>query len=269
MKDLYSKSMKTDKELAKTYFNKSINKTEQQKALESLLLEAINKGILDKNASYKIADLACGGGTLNYHLASFFPNATFVLLDYNEDGLDLAREFNTPFKERMQFIQGDLHTLPFEDNTFDLVFCWGVLLIFDENELLPLVEEVRRVLKQGGLLYASSLNPHNPKSPLINTYYNTYCTQSIIDMCGDLVSSINMIPFSPHIDFERNLAQRGIGTFTLRLSQEENHILALNNGGGGYKQNSYTSKNPCGYTAQLGDCHYYKITALTPKEVLQ
>ncbi|WP_304647128.1 class I SAM-dependent methyltransferase, partial [uncultured Helicobacter sp.] len=126
----------------------------------------------------------------------------------------------------------DLHTLPFEDNTFDLVFCWGVLLIFDENELLPLVEEVRRVLKQGGLLYASSLNPHNPKSPLINTYYNTYCTQSIIDMCGDLVSSINMIPFSPHIDFERNLAQRGIGTFTLRLSQEENHILALNNGGG-------------------------------------
>ena len=82
MKDLYSKSMKTDKELAKAYFTKSINKTEQQKALESLLLEAINKGILDKNAPYKIVDLACGGGTLSYHLASFFPNATFVLLGY-------------------------------------------------------------------------------------------------------------------------------------------------------------------------------------------
>ena len=71
-------------------------------------------------------------------------------------------------------------------------------------------------------------------------------------MCGDLVSSINMIPFSPHIDFERNLAQRGIGTFTLRLSQEENHILALNNGGGDINKTPIHLKIPAGILLNWG-----------------
>ncbi len=76
--DNYLRVMKADKDLAKDYYAKSVNKTEQQKALESLLVDSINKGELDGNAPYRIADLACGGGTLSYHLSSFFPNASFV-----------------------------------------------------------------------------------------------------------------------------------------------------------------------------------------------
>ena len=42
--DNYLRTMKADKNLAKDYYAKSINKTEQQKALESLLIDSINKG---------------------------------------------------------------------------------------------------------------------------------------------------------------------------------------------------------------------------------
>ncbi len=122
-----------------------------------LSLDSINKGELDRNAPLKIADLACGGGTLSYHLSSFFPNASFVLLDYNEDGLELAKEINTESLYRMEFIQGDLRDLPFEDSSFDLVFCWGVFLIFNEKDLQPIINEVHRILKPNGKLYASSL----------------------------------------------------------------------------------------------------------------
>ncbi len=66
-KDNYLQAAQMDKQSTKNYFAKSINKTEQQKALESLLLDSINKGELDRNAPLKIADLACGGGTLSYH----------------------------------------------------------------------------------------------------------------------------------------------------------------------------------------------------------
>ena len=111
MQDNYLRSMQADRDLAKAYFAKSINKTEQQKALESLLAESIDSGILEKTKPYRIADLACGGGTLSYHLASFFPNATFCLMDYNDDALELAKEITSPFKDRVEFVQGDLRTV--------------------------------------------------------------------------------------------------------------------------------------------------------------
>ena len=247
--DNYLRTMKADKNLAKDYYAKSINKTEQQKALESLLLDAINKGELDESAPYRIADLACGGGTLSYHLSSFFPNASFVLLDYNEDGLELAKEINAESKDRMEFIQGDLRDLPLQDSSFDLVFCWQTLGWVDKENISRVMQEILRILKPKGRLYASSLfntefdvdlytticdrtrpssyNQSNPKEPLTNGYYNTYCKQSIVDMCGEGVQCVRIVPFYPQIDFKRDFSQRGIGSFTLAIDSAESNCNAF------------------------------------------
>ncbi|WP_300448330.1 class I SAM-dependent methyltransferase [uncultured Helicobacter sp.] len=297
-KDNYLKATQMDKK-SKAYFNKSINKTEQQKALESLLLEAINKGILDKNASYKIADLACGGGTLNYHLASFFPNATFVLLDYNEDGLDLAREFNTPFKERMQFIQGDLHTLPFEDNTFDLVFCWQTLGWVAKEDIQTILYEIIRILKPQAHFYASSLFNTEFDVGLVCKFkdltrdsgkagiWGQYTTFSLPTMQRILCHYIHFknYLFYPNINFPRTI-HSGIATFSYRVLEDnqkevgenfggafvetkdfisgidDKNLTALNMqsiGGGAIYTNISTSANLCGYAAQLGDFRGKKI----------
>ncbi|WP_104699991.1 class I SAM-dependent methyltransferase [Helicobacter marmotae] len=239
MPDMYLESMRADKALAQAYFSKSIHKSEQQKALESLLTQAIEDKVLSKNAPYKIADLACGGGTLSYHLASFFPNATFSLLDYNTDGLDLAKAINAPFSERMEFILGDLRELPFLDNSFDLVFCWQALSWVAKEDIAKIFTQITRVLKPKGRLFASSLfntefdvdlytsicdrtRPSHlepgTKKARINGYYNTYCTQSIKEMLQGKVSSFEILPFSPNIDLKKDPKNRGIGTFTLSVS---------------------------------------------------
>ena len=249
MQDNYLRAMKADKHLAKDYYAKSINKTEQQKALESLLLDSINKGELDRNAPLKIADLACGGGTLSYHLSSFFPNASFVLLDYNEDGLELAKEINAESKHRMEFIQGDLRDLPFEDSSFDLVFCWQTLGWVAKESIACVMQEILRILKPQGQFYASSLfntefdvdlytticdrtrpssyNQSNPKEPLTNGYYNTYCKQSIVDICGEGVQCVRIVPFYPQVDFKRDFSQKGIGSFTLAIDSAESNCNAF------------------------------------------
>lgn len=243
--DSYLSAAQMDKQSTKNYFAKSINKTEQQKALESLLLDSIAQGKLDKNAPYKIADLACGGGTLSYHLSSFFPNASFVLLDYNEDGLEIAKEINAEFQHRMEFVQGDLRSLPLQDSQFDLVFCWQTLGWIEKDSIFCVMQEILRILKPQGHFYASSLfntefdvdlytaicdrtrpssyNENNPKKPFTNGYYNTYCKQSIIDMC-DGVRSLEIVPFYPQIDFKRDFSQRGIGSFTLAIDNTESNF---------------------------------------------
>ena len=232
-KDNYLQAAQMDKQSTKNYFAKSINKTEQQKALESLLLDSINKGELDRNAPLKIADLACGGGTLSYHLSSFFPNASFVLLDYNEYGLELAKEINAESKHRMEFIQGDLRDLPFEDSSFDLVFCWGVFLIFNEKDLQPIINEVHRILKPNGKLYASSLFNTEFDVDLVCDFkdltkesgkagiWGRYTTFSLPTMRKILqsYSTFSIHPFEPQIDFPRT-THRGIATYSVKVLQD-------------------------------------------------
>ncbi|MDR0571974.1 MAG: hypothetical protein LBG48_03955, partial [Rickettsiales bacterium] len=61
--DNYKKILKIDSDNTKEYFLKSVyEKTQQQLFLEKLLKDENH----DKN--YKIADVACGGGGLSYHL---------------------------------------------------------------------------------------------------------------------------------------------------------------------------------------------------------
>jgi ubiquinone/menaquinone biosynthesis C-methylase UbiE len=48
-----------------------------------------------------------------------------------------------------------MQTLPYPDNTFDKVIIESVLAIQEENELLFLIRELRRILKPGGRLFAN------------------------------------------------------------------------------------------------------------------
>ncbi len=258
-KDNYLQAAQMDKQSTKNYFAKSINKTEQQKALESLLLDSITKGELDRNASYKIADLACGGGTLSYHLSSFFPNASFVLLDYNEDGLELAKEINTESKDRMEFIQGDLRDLPFEYSSFDLVFCWGVFLIFNEKDLQPIINEVHRILKPNGKLYASSLFNTEFDVDLVCDFkdltkesgkagiWGRYTTFSLPTMRKILqsYSTFSIHPFEPQIDFPRT-THRGIATYSVKVLQDSHLIEVDKNFGGAFVGETKSERNITG-----------------------
>lgn len=143
--DSYLKLIKANQKKAKEYYLKSLNKTEQQKALENLLIE--NKNI-DMMAPYNIADLACGGGTLSYHLAKIFPNASFYLLDYNEEAIKLAQEINIENQNRFYYFVGDMRKIPLQNNFFDLIFCWQALSWFDFKDIWNIFDNIIQLIKE-------------------------------------------------------------------------------------------------------------------------
>ena len=85
MNDDYLKALQRNKKNSAVYYAKSFKKTEQQKFLENLLSK--------ENQVFKnIGDIACGGGSLSFHLSKIYPEADFTLIDYNENALEIARK---------------------------------------------------------------------------------------------------------------------------------------------------------------------------------
>ena len=122
-------------------------------------LETINFELLDLRAGDRVLDVGCGEG--RHSISAFLDNDIDVL------GLDLSKHDLTTAQSRLdQFTNGSVNparschflqssglALPFADNSFNKVICSEVL------EHIPnytaMLEEIRRVLKPGGLFAAS------------------------------------------------------------------------------------------------------------------
>lgn len=87
-----------------------------------------------------ILDNGCGIGNLAEHL----PNQNVV-------GLDISNGMLRKAKKRMRnLVKADSQLLPFDDESFDVIFCRGLLHHLPNSELA--VEEIKRVLKKDGEL---------------------------------------------------------------------------------------------------------------------
>lgn len=84
--------------------------------------------ILDKLANKKILNAGCGTGEESLFLASFFKPKFVCSVDLSYTSLDILtqekkdRNLNNIFP-----IQSSINNLPFEQNSFDIIFCCGVL----------------------------------------------------------------------------------------------------------------------------------------------
>ncbi|WP_226990695.1 class I SAM-dependent methyltransferase [Methanosarcina acetivorans] len=77
----------------------------------------------------------------------------------------LSRPENRDIRN-IKLIKGDAHNLPFDDNSFDLVYAITVIQeIPDKNKVL---KEIKRVLKPGGILAVTEFLP-DPDYPLKST----------------------------------------------------------------------------------------------------
>lgn len=124
-RDDYLLTLKINKENAEKYYQKFLRKkSEQQKFLEKLLME--------KEAKPKyIADIACGSGTLTYHVKKIFPDASYTLTDINRDAIKLAKQ-NV---KNCKYLTESIYNLKsFETNKYDLVFCWQTLSWLEKPE---------------------------------------------------------------------------------------------------------------------------------------
>ncbi|WNF36502.1 class I SAM-dependent methyltransferase [Bacillaceae bacterium IKA-2] len=89
-------------------------------------------------------DIGCGTGIYSYWLSELGLEVTGI--DLSTEMLAKANEKANA--EKIQFIQGDIHKLPFADGSFDLVVS-NIVMEFVENPK-QVVNEALRVLKPGG-----------------------------------------------------------------------------------------------------------------------
>lgn len=103
-----------------------------------------------------ILDVACGTGALTRFVAkSIGLTGRVVGLDISPDMLAVARTITTEGAQTapIEWYEGNVNSLPFENETFDLVFCAFGLMFFPDQ--IAALREMRRVLKPDGRIALS------------------------------------------------------------------------------------------------------------------
>jgi demethylmenaquinone methyltransferase/2-methoxy-6-polyprenyl-1,4-benzoquinol methylase len=117
-----------------------------------------------------VLDLACGTGDIAFAVAG--RGARVVGLDVTHRMVQLARLKAPASGGTVRFVTGDMMTLPFRDEEFDVVTTgYGIRNV---PEIAGAIAEIRRVLRPGGTLL--SLDFNRPLNPLVRAIYLTYLT---------------------------------------------------------------------------------------------
>lgn len=112
-------------------------------------LEMALSGI-PENFSGKMLEVPVGTGVLTMPVYKNLPNAKIHCLDYSADMMATAqRRAESMGIRNIQFRQGDVGALPYEDNSFDLALSLNGFHAFPDKDAA--YRETYRVLKPGGI----------------------------------------------------------------------------------------------------------------------
>jgi 2-polyprenyl-3-methyl-5-hydroxy-6-metoxy-1,4-benzoquinol methylase len=95
-----------------------------------------------------VLEAGCGQGIWVIELES--NGYKVVGIDYSMKGIHAALEYGVS----SSIINGNILSLPFKDNSFDVILSWGVVEHFqDVADVLSALHEKWRVIRQGGVLF--------------------------------------------------------------------------------------------------------------------
>lgn len=105
---------------------------------------------IPRNFSGRLLEVPVGTGVLTMPVYRRLSGADVTCLDYSADMMEKAKKRAEILGvSNVQFVQGDVGQLPFEDQSFDLVLSLNGFHAFPDKEAAW--EEVCRVLKPGGI----------------------------------------------------------------------------------------------------------------------
>jgi ubiquinone/menaquinone biosynthesis C-methylase UbiE len=107
--------------------------------------------LLDLDARADVLDLACGHGRIANRLAA--RGMRVAGLDATPLFLDEARRDAAARGVEVEYVQGDMRELPWEDDSFDCVLSWFTSFgYFGDEHNRRVLGEARRVLRPGGMV---------------------------------------------------------------------------------------------------------------------
>jgi ubiquinone/menaquinone biosynthesis C-methylase UbiE len=92
-----------------------------------------------------VLEVGCGTGVMAERISAL-PGVTLVAIDQSDDAVEVAEQRGIDAR------WADICYLPFEDDTFDVVYAGAML--HEVRDIERAVAEVRRVLRPGGTLVA-------------------------------------------------------------------------------------------------------------------
>ncbi|MFG3053172.1 alpha/beta fold hydrolase [Kitasatospora sp. NPDC048239] len=164
------------------------------------------RAALDKvgiRAGWHVLDAGCGSGAFLPWLAELVgPSGRLSAIDLAPEnaGLAAGRVSALGLAGQVDVRQGDLLALPYEDDTFDAVWCSNTTQYLDDDALALVLKELVRVVRPGGLV-------------------------AVKDLAADLVSVRPGEPFQA-VDFFRRAAGAGGYPAQLLRSRELRDRLA-------------------------------------------
>ncbi len=139
--------------------------------IESHIADAKKKS--GKHNKITVLEIGCGNGALwRENLKKIPEDLHIVLSDVSlgmindaENSLKKAAgksaKLNDIFENNFEFMEFDSNTIPFEDESVDIVIANHMLFYFDKPD--KVLSEVKRVLKKGGFLFASTYGSRHMK----------------------------------------------------------------------------------------------------------
>lgn len=130
-------------------------------------------------------DVCAGTHDLGLECLKQFPNAIIQAMDFSPGMLEAGQKKIAQEMEQGKItpVLADALNMPFDDNTFDIVFCGYGVRNFDDTE--KGMKEILRVLKPGG--QALILDFFKPISTISKIFNKTY-GQFILPACGAMIS---------------------------------------------------------------------------------
>ena len=123
-----------------------------EKRSHRFLEKPMMKGMIPNLDGKKVLMLGCGTGEEGVYLQKFGAKE-LVGIDISHESIKIAKDTFPEF----EFCVGDMHKLPFEDESFDLVY--SSLAIHYSPTPDDVYSEINRVLKKGGQLLFSVGHP--------------------------------------------------------------------------------------------------------------
>lgn len=109
----------------------------------------------------KVLELGCGNGALWIENMAKLPNQCTIVLSDLSEGMLRDTKRSIGHDPRFSFEVFDCHTIPFPDQSYDLIIANH--LLFYCKDILTVLQEVRRVLKPGGTFLCSTYGTNHMK----------------------------------------------------------------------------------------------------------
>ncbi|NGP88512.1 class I SAM-dependent methyltransferase [Fodinibius halophilus] len=151
------------------------------KPLFDLTLEVLNPQQNDR-----ILEIGFGTGKFFKKLISFEENINISGIDYSEEMVRLAKQNNPDLlaSDKLDLRKGESGSLPFDDSSFDKVFCNMVIYFWEQPK--KHLAEIYRILKPGGEFYTGMREYESMLVfPFVEHGFNLYKVDQWEDILGE------------------------------------------------------------------------------------